>query len=79
MKSPPAIFALSMQTIRIRSPNPKAPNFSGSLNANNQGYSGNGRVTFGTPNRNVYVQGQVNGGWSGRPSVGATVGGMIRF
>ena len=68
----------SMQT--ISTPNPKAPpKFSGSLNANNQGYSGSGRVTFGTPNRNVYVQGQVNGGWSGRPSVGATVGGMIRF
>jgi len=72
------IRSSQMQT--IGTPNPKAPpKFSGSLNANNQGYSGAGRVTFGTPNRNVYVQGQVNGGWSGRPSVGAMVGGTIRF
>ena len=71
----------SMQTISIPNPNPRTSpaGFSGSFNANNQGYNGTGRVTFGNENRSVYVQGQVGGGWSGRPSVGGMVGGTIRF
>lgn len=71
----------SMQTIHIPNPNPRTSpaGFSGSFNANNQGYNGTGRVTFGNENRSVYVQGQVGGGWSGRPSVGGMVGGTIRF
>ena len=70
-----------MQTIHIPNPNPHTSpaGFSGSFNANNQGYNGAGRVTFGNENRSVYVQGQVGGGWSGRPSVGGMVGGTIRF
>jgi hypothetical protein len=27
----------------------------------------------------LFIQGQVGGGWSGRPSVGGMVGGTIRF
>ena len=73
---------LAMQTLQFTNPNPRTSpaGFSGSFNANNQGYSGTGRVTFGNENRSVYVQGQVDGGWSGgRPSVGGMVGGTIRF
>jgi hypothetical protein len=71
-----------MQTLQFTNPNPRTSpaGFSGSFNANNQGYSGTGRVTIGNENRNVFVQGQVSGGWSGgRPNVGGMVGGMIRF
>jgi len=70
-----------MQTIHIPNPNPRTSpaGFSGSFGANNQGYNGTGRVTVGGPNRSVFVEGQVNGGWSGRPSVGGMVGGTIRF
>ncbi len=70
-----------MQTIHIPNPNPRTSpaGLSGSFGANNQGYNGTGRVTVGGPNRNVFVEGQVNGGWSGRPSVGGMVGGTIRF
>jgi hypothetical protein len=71
-----------MQTIHIPNPNPRTSpaGFSGSFNANNQGYSGTGRLTFGNDNRNVFVQGQVGGQWSGgRPSYGGMVGGTIRF
>ena len=71
----------SMQTISIPNPNPHTSpaGFSGSFNASNQGYSGSGRVTIGNENRNLYLQGQVGGGWSGRPSFGGMVGGQIRF
>jgi hypothetical protein len=70
-----------MQTISIQNPTPRtpAPVFSGSANINNQGYSGSGRITVGNPNRNLFVEGQVGGGWSGRPSFGGMVGGQIRF
>jgi hypothetical protein len=71
-----------MQSLQFTNPNPRTSpaGFSGSFNANNQGYSGAGRVTFGNENRNVFVQGQIGGGWSGgRPSVGGMVGGTIRF
>jgi len=71
-----------MQTLQFTNPNPRTSpaGFSGSFNANNQGYSGTGRVTVGGPNRNVWAEGQVSGGWSGgRPSVGGMVGGTIRF
>ena len=70
-----------MQTIRIPNPNPRTSpaGVSGSFNANNQGFSGTGRVTVGNDNRNVWAQGQINGGWSGRPSVGGMVGGTLRF
>jgi hypothetical protein len=70
-----------MQTISIPNPAPitTPSRLSGSFNANNQGYGGDARVTFGTPNRNVFVQGQVGGGWSGKPSFGGMVGGTIRF
>jgi hypothetical protein len=70
-----------MQTIRIPNPNPRTSpaGVSGSFNANNQGFSGTGRVTVGGPNRNVWAEGQINGGWSGRPNVGGMVGGTIRF
>jgi len=69
------------QTIRISNPNPRTSpsGISGSFNANNQGYSGTGRVTVGNPNRNLFVEGQVSGGWSTRPSFGGMVGGQIRF
>ena len=72
---------LQMQTIHIPNPNPRTSpaGFSGSFDANNQGYGGTGRVTVGGPNRSVFVEGQVNGGWSGRPSFGGMVGGTIRF
>ena len=72
---------LKMQTIRIPNPNPRTSpaGFSGSFNAENRGWSGSGRVTVGGPNRHVFVQGDINGGWSGRPSVGGMVGGTIRF
>ena len=70
-----------MQTIRIPNPNPRTSpaGVSGSFNANNQGFSGSGRVTVGNENRNAVVQGQVGGGWSGRPSGSVMVGGQIRF
>jgi hypothetical protein len=71
-----------MQTISIPNPNPRTSpaGFSGSFNANNHGYSGSGRVTVGNENRNLFIQGQVGGGWSGgRPSFGGMVGGQIRF
>jgi hypothetical protein len=70
-----------MQTIRIPNPNPRTSpaRFSGSANANNQGFSGTGRVTVGNANRNAFVQGQVGGGWSGRPSGSVMAGGQIRF
>jgi hypothetical protein len=70
-----------MQTIRFPNPNPRTSpsGVSGSFNANNQGFSGSGRVTVGNENRNAFVQGQVDGGWSGRPSFGGMVGGQIRF
>jgi hypothetical protein len=70
-----------MQTIHIPNPNPRTSpaGFSGSFNAENRGWSGSGRVTVGGPDRNVFVQGDINGGWSGRPSVGGMVGGTIRF
>lgn len=52
-----------MQTIRIPNPNPRTSpaGVSGSFNANNQGFSGSGRVTVGNENRNAFVQGQVGG------------------
>jgi hypothetical protein len=67
--------------IRIPNPNPRTSpaGFSGSINANNSGWSGTGRITAGNENRNVFVQGQASGGWSGRPSFGGMVGGQIRF
>lgn len=67
--------------IRIPNPNPRTSpaGFSGSINANNGGWSGTGRITAGNENRNVFVQGQASGGWSGRPSLGGMVGGQIRF
>jgi hypothetical protein len=71
-----------MQTISFPNPNPRTSpaGFSGSFNANNHGYSGSGRVTVGNENRNLFLQGQVGGGWSGgRPSFGGMVGGQIRF
>ena len=70
-----------MQTIRIHNPNPRTSpaGVSGSFNANNQGFSGTGRVTVGNANRNAFVQGQVGGGWSGRPSASVMAGGQIRF
>lgn len=70
-----------MQSLQFTNPNPRTSpaGFSGSINASNQGYSGTGRLTFGNDNRNVFVQGQVSDGWSGRPSVGGMVGGSIRF
>jgi hypothetical protein len=70
-----------MQSLQFTNPNPRTSpaGFSGSINANNQGYSGTGRLTFGNDNRNLFVQGQVGGGRSGRPSVGGMVGGSIRF
>jgi hypothetical protein len=71
-----------MQTLHFTNPNPRTSpaGLSGSFNANNQGYSGTGRATFGNENRNLFVQGQVSGGWSGgRPSLGGMVGGSIRF
>ena len=70
-----------MQTIHIPNPNPRTSpaGISGSFGANNQGYGGTGRVTIGGPNRSVFVEGQVNGGWSGRPSFGGMVGGTIHF
>jgi hypothetical protein len=70
-----------MQTIRIPNPTPltSPAGFSGSLNASNQGYAGSARVTVGNPNRSVFVEGQVGGGWSGKPSFGGMVGGTIRF
>ena len=70
-----------MQTLQVTNPNPRTSpaGLSGSFNANNQGYSGSGRVTIGNENRNLFIQGQVGGGWSGRPSVGGMVGGTIRF
>jgi len=79
--TPTLSISLSMQTIRIPNPNPRQSpaGFSGSFNANNQGYNGSGRVTVGGPNRSVFVEGQIGGGWSGRPSVGGMVGGTIRF
>jgi hypothetical protein len=48
----------------------------GSINANNHGYSGSGRVTFGNDNRSVYLQGQLGGGC---PNVAGMVDGHIRF
>ncbi len=74
-------LSLSMQTIRIPNPNPRQSpaGFSGSFDANNHGYSGSGRVTVGGPNRSVFAEGQIGGGWSGRPSFGGMVGGTIRF
>ena len=36
-------------------------------------------LTVGNENRNAFVQGQVGGGWSGRPSGSVMVGGQIRF
>jgi hypothetical protein len=70
-----------MQTLQFTNPNPRTSpaGFSGSFNANNNGYSGTGRVTVGGPNRHVWAEGQVGGGWSGRPSFGGMVGGTIRF
>jgi hypothetical protein len=69
-----------MQTLQFTNPRTSPAGFSGSFNANNQGYSGTGRVTVGGPNRNIWAEGQVSGGWSGgRPSVGGMVGGTIRF
>lgn len=70
-----------MQTLQFTNPNPRTSpaGLSGSFNANNQGYSGTGRVTIGNENRNLFIQGQVGGGWSGRPNIGAMVGGTIRF
>ena len=71
-----------MQSLQFTNPSPRTSpaGFSGSINANNHGYSGSGRVTFGNDNRNIFVQGQLSGGWSGgRPSVGGMVGGTIRF
>lgn len=71
-----------MQTLQFTNSNPRTSpaGFSGSFDANNQGYSGTGRVTIGNENRNVFVQGQVSGPWAGgRPNVGGMVGGMIRF
>jgi len=72
---------MQTQTISIPNPNPRTSpaGFSGSFNANNQGYSGSGRVTIGNENRNLFVQGQVGGGWNSRPSFGGMVGGQIRF
>jgi hypothetical protein len=71
-----------MQSLQFTNPNPRTSpaGFSGSFNANNQGYSGAARVTIGGPNRSAWAEGQVSGGWSGgRPSVGGMVGGTIRF
>ena len=71
-----------MQTLRFTNPNPRTSpaGFSGSFNAENSGWSGTGRVTVGGPNRSVWAEGQLSGGWSGtRPSVGGMVGGTIRF
>lgn len=71
-----------MQSLQFTNPNPRSSpaGFSGSINANNEGYSSTGRVTLGNENRSVYVQGQVGGGWSGgNPSYGGMVGGTIRF
>ena len=67
--------------ISFSNPNPRTSpaGFSGSFNANNGGWSGSGRITVGNENRNVFVQGQASGGWSGRPSFGGMVGGQIRF
>ncbi len=81
MTPTPKLSNVKMQTIRIPNPNPRTSpaGFSGSFNANNNGYSGTGRVTIGGPNRHVFVQGDINGGWSSRPSVGGMVGGTIRF
>ena len=68
-------------SIRFPNPNPRTSpaGFSGSFNANNGGWSGTGRITVGNENRNVFVQGQATGGWSGRPSLGGMAGGQIRF
>ena len=55
-----------MQTLSFPNPSTRTSpaGFSGSFNANNQGYSGSGRVTVGNENRNLFLQGQVGGGWS---------------
>lgn len=67
--------------ISFSNPNPRTSpaGLSGSFNANNGGWSGTGRITVGNENRNIFVQGQASGGWSGRPSFGGMVGGQIRF
>ena len=77
--TPQALCFLPMQTIRLPHPRISPAGFSGMFNANNQGYSGTGRVTVGNENRNLFLQGQVGGGWSGRPSFGSMVGGQLRF
>ncbi len=79
--NPIPTFSSPMQTIRIPNPTQHASpaGISGSTNVNNQCYSGSGRITIGTPNRSIFVEGQVGGGWSGRPSFGGMVGGTIRF
>jgi hypothetical protein len=72
---------MQRQTIRFPNPNPRTSpaGVSGSFNANNQGFSGTGRVTVGNANRNAFVQGQVSGGWNSRPSASVMAGGQIRF
>lgn len=67
--------------ISFSNPNPRTSpaGLSGSFNANNGGWSGTGRITVGNENRNIFVQGQASGGWSGRPSFGGMIGGQIRF
>jgi hypothetical protein len=72
---------MQRQTIRFPNPNPRTSpaGVSGSFNANNQGFSGTGRVTVGNANRNAFVQGQVSGGWNSRPNASVMAGGQIRF
>ena len=72
---------IQTQTIHFANPAPRVSpaGISGTINANNQGYSATARATVGNANRSVFVEGQVSGGWSGSPSFGAMAGGMIRF
>ena len=72
---------IQTQVIRIANPAPRTSpaGLSGTINANNQGYSATARATVGNANRSVFVEGQVSGGYSGQPSFGGMVGGIVRF
>ena len=66
----------AMPAIRVANPSPRVSPAGTSINAsaNNEGYSLSARQTFGGVNKNVFVEGQVNGAWNGQPSFGAAVG-----